>query len=236
MAQLPQEISTTQSAIQRAQALVSSSQAEHSFAKEQINKHKEELLIAQSDLQVALHSESEEVEVERINANFPAQKIYSSRDWSFSKSQGSVFDQGSETCIAETKTKSSQGSTGALSVGKVLFSHEASEPTVFIKVSTNKFDQDTTSAKIITVTLPTSSDSFTMNLVPSLSSSDELIFMAKVEDREKLIKVILAEYSIKASVNHGEESFTFSLMGSTNTIKAADQSLASSCEGIAILD
>ncbi len=235
MQELPTELSEISSQVSAQALKVSSAQAEDSFAKDQIKKLKEELLIQESDLKVAL-LQSSEVEVSTFQGNFPEEKIYASRDWSFAKSEGSIFDQGATTCVAKTQAKSAKGSVGQLSIGKVLQSHSQSEPTVFVKIKTGKFDEASTTAKLMTITLPTSSESFTMNLVPSLSTSDELIFMAQIQDRAKLIKIILAEYSVKGSLNHGEESFTFSLLGSTNTIKAASSSLAESCEGIDIID
>ena len=232
---LPSEINAVASQIEVKKAQSASAQAEFSFAQSQIEKRKEDLLISESNLKVALLNNGQ-VAVGMDKTSFEQRSIYSNRDWSFSKSEGSVFDQGSTTCVAQTKALGDKGNEAALSIGKVLVSHESSEPTVFIKLTTDKIDQEFTSAKVMTVSAPNSSKSFKLNLVPNLSNSDELIFMVELEQREELIKVILAEYSVQASLNYSEDNFTFSLLGSTKTIKSDQSSLASQCEGIDIVD
>ncbi len=232
---LPSEIAAKGAQVSEKTHEFHKAQAELSSSKEEIQNDKSELLMAQSELKVAL-LQTDEVDVNIDLPFFSENQVYSERDWSFSMAEGSVFQQGSTTCVAKTKATSKKGDLGSLSVGKVLTSHEDSEPTVFIKVETKKADELTTKAKSITVTAPNSSREFKLNLVPGLSTSDELIFVVEIDQREDLIAVILAEYSLKGSLDQGEDTFIFSLMGSTKAIKSSDSSLSAQCGGISIID
>ena len=232
----PSRIAATQSDIRIQSSEVSANQAALLSFETQLRKKKETLLISENQLKVALAS-VESVELPYRAENFPAQRIYSSRDWSFDMTEGSVFDVASTTCMAKTSASSSSGLQGHLLVGKVLLSHGRSEPAVAIQLKADLGSSQTTDLKAIQVSVPNSSKSYSFNLVPSLSSSDgELIFMAELGGREELIKVILAEYSLKAVVESSQESLIFSLLGSTNTLKASSQSLAKRCGGIEIAD
>lgn len=170
--------------------------------------------------------------------------IFESKDWMVSTSEDDV-DWSRASCKAETELTTSLGELelemfATLSVVNLKNSNGTyNEPLVSLSVSAMS-GIDLNAYKEVVLQASSSRTEIELDLIYSMSDEENLLFIAKLSDREELIRLIAAKNTMGAkliSVDETSENISFSLRGSSRALKGTssrDLSLRQACGGIEV--